>query len=275
MKKKILITVLIVSLMAITVTGCLEGNTQNQNSVNIKGSTTVLPIASSCQEQFNEKQKNYTISVTGGGSSVGIKSVATKAADIGMASREAKQEEINQYGDNFNDHVIAYDGVGVIVSENIYESGVTDLTLEEIKQIYTGEITNWESLGGPDEEIFVVTREAGSGTRSVFYEIVGLDSSSANQASSGNARVRQAVQGSTAGIGFVGLGYIGEGVEAVSINDVEITEENVKNDKYPIKRSLHMYTWGEPSEAEQAFLDFVMSDEGQQIVEENQFISIK
>ncbi|PTD94112.1 phosphate-binding protein [archaeon SCG-AAA382B04] len=270
MKKKILATLILVSILAITLSGCLGGN--NQKTITVKGSTTVLPIASSCAEEFNQQQKNLSVSVTGGGSSVGIKSVATKAADIGMASRQVTQEEIDEYGDNFNDHIVAYDGIAVIVSENIYQVGVTDLTLQEVKKIYTGEISNWQELGGADQEIFVVTREEGSGTRAVFYETLGIDSSNADQASSGNARVRQAVQGSDSGIGFIGLGYLGEGVKAISLNGVSPTEKNVKSGEYPIKRSLHLYTWGETSITEQTFLDFVLSDEGQQIVEENGFI---
>lgn len=273
MKKKILITLIAISIIGITFAGCLGGN-NNQTKVTIKGSTTVLPIATSCQQEFNQQQNNITVAVSGGGSSVGIKSVATDAADIGMSSREVQQEETDEYGNNFNDHVIAYDGIAVVVSEEIYQAGVKDLTIEEVRKIYTGEISNWQELGGPDKEIFVVTREAGSGTRSVFYETIGLDETVADQASSGNARVKQAVQNSDNAIGFVGLGYVGDGAIAVKIDGVKPTSQTVKSGEYPIKRSLHMYTWGEPSQAEQKFLEFILSEEGQQIVQQNDFVPV-
>lgn len=270
MKKKLLMSLIIVSLITIAASGCLSDS--NQNKISVKGSTTVLPVASSCADQFNKQNEDIKVLVSGGGSSVGIKSVATGSADIGMASREVKQEEIEKYGEKFNDHVIAYDGIAVIVSKNIYQSGVEGLSIEDVRKIYTGEVNNWQEFGGPDKEIFVVTREAGSGTRAVFYETIGIDEEAVDMAGSGNARVKQAVSNSEKAIGFLGLGYAGGEVEALKINGVEPTAQTVKSGEYPIKRSLHMYTWEETSEGEQEFLNFVLSEDGQQIVEEIGYI---
>lgn len=242
--------------------------------ITVRGSTTVLPVASAAAEEFNSMQDEVKVAVSGGGSSVGIKTVATGSSDIGDASREVKQVEVEQFGDDFVDHKVAFDGIAVIVSEEVYNSGVTDLNLDQVKKIYNGEIENWKEVGGPDEEIFVNEREEGSGTREVFMGTVGLTDTEANAAHSGNSGVRQAVGNADNAVGYVGLGYVGGNVKAVKLNSIEPTEENVAKEKYPIYRALHMYTWGRPDPAEEKFLDFVMGEEGQKIAEEEGFIPI-
>ncbi|MEF8878960.1 MAG: phosphate ABC transporter substrate-binding protein, partial [Candidatus Thermoplasmatota archaeon] len=204
-----------------------------------------------------------------------IKSVANGEADIGDASREVKPSEKQQYSNvNFVDHKVALDGVAVIVSKDIYNSGVTDLTLEQIKEIYNGTISNWNKVGGPNKEIFINEREEGSGTRDTFMEFVDLEETKADKSSSSNSAVKQAVKGSDKAIGYVGFGYADSSTPAVAINGVEPTSENIKSEDYPISRSLHMYTKGEPKGAVKEFIDFVLSEEGQQIVEQEDFISI-
>lgn len=287
LKKATIVLFIGILTLSVALAGCTGGqngnNDDNQGNgdqngngsvtqISIQGSSTVLPIAAAAAEKFNQNQDNIQVSVSGGGSSVGIKSVATGQADIGDASREVKQSEIDEYGDKFVDHEIAFDGIAVIVSKNIYDQGVKELTLDEVKQIFTGQIENWNQVGGPDAEIFVNEREEGSGTREVFIGTVELSDTDADAAHGGNSGVRQAVGKSENAIGYVGLGYVGGSVRAVNLNGVEPSEANVKSGDYPIYRSLHMYTWGEPSDAEKAFLDFVMSEEGQEIVADQGFI---
>ena len=260
-----------ISLCAVFLTGCTE---QETTTITIKGSSTVLPVAETCAEEFNKLHSDIKVTVAGGGSSLGIKSVANGEADIGSASREVKQSEIDQYGDIFIDHVIALDGVAVIVSKTIYNAGITDITLDQLKGIYDGSISNWQTLGGPDEEIFVNEREEGSGTRDTFMEIVDLEETNADKANSANSEVKQAVAGSNKAIGYVGLGYVSDQTPALKINGVKPSAATIKGGSYPISRSLHMYTKGEPTGAVKEFLDFVMGSEGQAIVEGEGFISI-
>lgn len=263
------------SLVAVFFSGCVEEITPEETTVIVTGSTTVLPIATQTAEQFNDMNDNITVTVSGGGSGHGITSVATGDAHIGMASREIKQSEIDENPDvDFVDHVIALDGVAVIVSAQIY-TNVTNITMAQLKAIYNGTINNWQDLGGPNETIYVNEREEGSGTRDTFMEIVGLEETDADTAHSANSQVKQAVAGSDVGIGYVGLGYVGEDTPALMINGVEPTAATIGDGTYPISRSLHMYTDGEPTGAIKAYLDYVMGDEGQAIVEEEGFIPLE
>ncbi len=261
-----------IALGAVFLTGCI--GQKDTTTISIKGSSTVLPVAETCAEEFNKLHDDIKVTVAGGGSSLGIKSVATGSANIGSASREVKQSEIDQYGNIFVDHKIALDGVAVIVSKAIHDAGVTDITLDQLKGIYDGSISNWQTLGGPDEEIFVNEREEGSGTRDTFMDIVDLDETAADKANSANSQVKQAVGGSNKAIGYVGLGYVSDQTPALKINGVEPSAATIKDESYPISRSLHMYTKGEATGAVKEFLDFVMGSEGQALVEEEGFISI-
>jgi len=272
--KLMISTIAIIVVLVAMLSGCID-NKKDEKTITIKGSSTVLPVATLCAEEYMNKHDNVRIIVSGGGSSLGIKSVGTGDADIGDASREIKQSEIDAYPDvNFVDHKIALDGVAVIVSKEIYNSGVTDISLEQLKAIYNGTINNWNILGGPDEEIFVNEREEGSGTRDTFMELVDLEETNADIAHSANSQVKQAVSNSQVGIGYVGLGYVDEDTPALSIDNVSPTSETIQLGTYPISRSLHMYTNGEPSGEVKKFLDFIMGPEGQAIVEEEGFIPI-
>ena len=269
--KAIVVLTVGMALCAVLLGGCTE---QETTTITIKGSSTVLPIAERCAEEFNAAHNDIKVTVAGGGSGLGIKSVATGEADIGDASREVKQSEIDEYGDIFVDHKIALDGVAVIVSKAIHDTGVTDITVDQLKGIYDGSISNWQELGGPDEEIFVNEREEGSGTRDTFMDIVDLDETAADKANSANSQVKQAVSGSDVAIGYVGLGYVSDETPALKINGISPSAATIKDESYPISRSLHMYTNGEPTDAVEEFLNFVMESEGQAIVEDEGFISI-
>jgi phosphate transport system substrate-binding protein len=265
--KKIMAVITI--FIGLCICGCTEIRT-----INIKGSSTLLPILERCAEEFNKIHKNVRVTVAGGGSSLGIKSVAIGEADIGASSREIKKSEIEQYGDIFIDHKIALDGIAIIVSKSIYDYGITDITMDQLRGIYNGSISNWQMLGGPNKKIFVNEREEGSGTRDTFMKILGLEETIAQKASSANSLVKQAVAGSNVAIGYVGLGYVGDETPALKINGVYPSPQAIKNETYPLSRSLHLFTKGEPKGEVEEFIKFIMSSEGQAIVEEEGFISI-
>lgn len=266
----------------VSFSGCIGGGPADSNSVSannqpvtikISGSTTVLPIAKEAAKKFMMKNPNYNLEVSGGGSGFGVKQVAEGLVDIGMASRDLKAEEKEKYP-NLITHSIALDGVAVVVHP---ENPVSDLTQEQVKKIFSGEITNWKEVGGPDAPINVYTRDEESGTREVFWEKAlgkGKITEKATVVNS-NGAMKTAVKQDKNGIGYLSIGYVDSTIKAVKFNGVEPTEENVKKGIYKVSRALNMITNGEPSPAVQAYLDYVLSPEGQEIVREKGYLPIK
>ncbi len=269
--KSVLTSVLIVAFLVAA---------QTAAALSVSGSTTVLPFGAQCAEEFNAMQDDVDVSVTGGGSGVGIKNIAEGISDIAMASRQVKDSEKEAYPDEeFVESPISHDAVCIAVSKAVYDAGVTGLSQEDVMAIYNGEITNWADLGGEDEEIYVLAREVGSGTRDTFNEMV-MGSTEAETAGvktnvGSNAEMKSAITGSDKAIGYLGLNYVQDGdLGVVAYEGVEPSTETIKDGFYPLARELYMYTYGEPSEDAQTFLDFVTGEDGQAIAEELGFVSI-
>ena len=240
----------------------------------IAGSTTVLPINQECARLLKEKYPALRISVAGGGSGHGIKSVGAGEIDIGAASRDVKPSEMERYPD-LKPVAIGKDSVAIVVHPS---NRVNELTMEQASKIFAGEITNWKEVGGADEAIRVITREEGSGTREVFekYVMKPFERELTGKASvkPSNGDVRATVSGDKNSIGYLSLGYLDPSVKAVKIDGVEATVKNVLAGKYPIVRTLYLITKGEPDELEKAFIDFVLSEEGQKVVEDMGYIRL-
>jgi len=273
--KKIAFGVMIgIIIVATALSGCLEGG--EKQTITIRGSTTVLPIAQKAAEAYMDKHPSVDIRVSGGGSSVGIQSVGEGIADIGTASRDLKNEEKSGYP-NLKPIAIAKDGIAIIVHP---DNPVTSLTLGQIRGIYNGTYTNWREVGGPDKEIVVINRDSASGTREFFWKHVMQKDDFVATAleKNSNGAVKQTVSQTPNAIGYVGLGYVDNSVKAVKIKrdgvEIEPTVENVLNGEYPISRSLYMITNGEPKGIAKEFIDFVLSEEGQRIVEEEGFVPV-
>ncbi|WP_058486575.1 phosphate ABC transporter substrate-binding protein [Defluviitalea phaphyphila] len=250
-----------------------QGEDKLEGTVTMSGSTTVLPVAQAIADAFASVEPGITVNVQGGGSSTGIKDANAGTVDIGNASRELKEEE-KEWG--LTEHVLAYDGIAVVVHP---ENPVSDLDKETINKIFRGEIKNWKEVGGNDAQIVVLGREAGSGTRGAFEEIVGLlDKNDEGKEVSAmvedaltfdsNGALKASLSQQKNGIGYLSLGYLDETVKALTINGVEATVENVKAGTYEISRHLLMVTKGEISKEAQAFLDYALGEEGQKIVAE-------
>jgi len=255
--------------------GCIrqgETSARNAPTITVVGSTTVLPIVSQAAETYTDLNPKVNIQVSGGGSTVGIKSVGEGTADIGMASRQVKESERSIYP-NLVEHVIAKDGIAVIVHPS---NPVEDLTIEQIREIYRGMITNWKQVGGPDLKIVTVGRDSASGTREFFHEHVmnNEDFRTDMLEKASNAGVKKTVRGTEGAIGYVGLGYVDSSVKAVKINGVEATVANVRSGQYPISRSLYLYTKGQPIGLVKRFIDFLESGDGQKIVRKEGFVPI-
>ena len=241
--------------------------------ITIAGSTTVLPVAEACANVYMAIYPGSQIDVSGGGSSYGIEAVANGTVDIGTASRDLKDSEINL---GLVPHGIAKDGVAIVVNP---ANSVAGLTMAELQGIYTGTITNWNEVGGTDSTIVVYTREEGSGTRDCFEQAVlnpigGVLVDTADIQNS-NDNMSIAVAENVNAIGYLSLGYVDSSVSAVSLDGVEPTIKNIKSGNYAISRTLWMITNGTPDDDEQAFLDVMLTGCGKYIVVNEGFISIK
>lgn len=258
-------------------TGCVEEG--SRHNLVITGSTTVLPAVERCAEIFNQMQEEIKVQVSSGGSGRGIQDVSTGLADIGMASREVKTSEIGQFGDGFVEHLIGYDAIGVVVSKEVYDAGVSSLTSDEVAKIYRGDIDNWLDVGGPDMKILSVARVPGSGTGDTFNKVI-LGSTQAEAPGVGinameNAEIKTVLVQSDKAIGYLGIGYTKTGdVRVVELDGVSPTVDNVKSKKYKLSRPLYLYTWENTSTIEAKFIDFVLGEDGQNIIEEEGFIPV-
>lgn len=243
-------------------------------SLSITGSTTVQPLAELFAEQFMAANPDVTIDVQGGGSSVGVKAAGQATSDIGMASREVKDSEKTEFP-SINIIVIARDGIAVVAHVDVPLDG---LSVEQVRGIFSGTIKNWSEVGGPDQTIIVVSREEGSGTRAAFEEMVmGEDVLISENAilQASNGAVRTTVATTPFSIGYLSFGYLDASVKALAVEGVVPTEENASNGTYPVVRPLNMLTNGQPEGVVKAFLDYILSTEGQIVVAEEGYIPVK
>lgn len=249
---------------------------QARETIMLSGSTTVLPIAQAAADAYMDTHGDTELQVTGGGSSIGVQAAGEGTADIGMSSRDLKAEEKARYPDLVST-VIGNDGIAVIVHP---ANTVGPLTLEEIKGIYQGRYTNWNELGGPDLAIVVVGRDSASGTREFFHEkVMDKEDFVAGQLEkNSNGAVKQTVAQTPGAIGYVGLGYLDGTVRAVPVlvdgAPVEPSVQNVLGQKYPVSRQLLLVTKGEPAGLARDFIQFLLSPDGQKILEEEGFVPL-
>ncbi len=269
-----LIAVFLVTMLALT--GCggtkespnqpegQEGTEGLSGSIQIAGSTSVQPLAEELAAAFMDKNSDVKIDVQGGGSSAGVKAAADGVADIGMASRELKDEE----KDSVQATVIAQDGIAVVVNAG---NDVSDLTMDQVKGIFAGEISNWDQVGGASAPIVVINREEGSGTRGAFEELVlGEETSFTESAAIQNSTgaVRTAISSDVNAIGYISMGSMDDSVKALQVDGVEAIEDNVLAGTYKIARPFNFLTMGEPTDLSKAFIDWILSAEGQELVAE-------
>ena len=250
-----------------------SSETAEAEEINVKGSTTVLPLAQAAAETYMENHPEASISISGGGSGTGIAALIDGDVHIAMASRQIKDSEIEEAEANGIDpveHVIAWDGLTVVVNP---ENPVDQLTYDQIKGIYDGSISNWEDVGGEDEEIVVINRDSSSGTYGYFQEeVLGEDNEFRPDAlaQSSNGAVVQAVSQNDAAIGYIGFAYLNENVKGVDVNKgdgmVAPTAENILAGDYPLARPLHFYTDGQPTGLAADFTEYILSEEGTEIV---------
>lgn len=251
--------------------------------ITVKGSDTLVILAQRWAEIYMSKHPDVTIQVTGGGSGVGISALINGTTDICNSSRPMKNSEREKLKQRYNTLGVeikcAKDGLSVYLNEG---NPVKELTLEQIKQIYTGQITNWNQVGGPNAKIIVYGRENSSGTYVYFKDFVlgGADYTPSMQSLPGTAAVVNAVSKDKNAIGFGGAAYA-KGIKYAKVKRdanspaYEPNAENVKTGNYPITRFLYMYTRSKPTGAMKDYIDWILSSEGQEIVTKIGYFPVK
>jgi len=236
-------------------------NSKRDEQLNVSGSTTLLPIAEQSGEQYHQLHPEVAVLVSGLGSSAGIEAVTAGTADIGTSSRDLKPEEGSL---GLVDTPVAYDGIAVIVSP---DNSVSNLSMAQLQGIFAGRIRNWSEVGGVDRRIDLVNRDEASGTREAFKKIVMKDVAFDPSAAvlPGTGQVRDVVARAGGAIGYISLGFVeprftNVKVKALSIDGVAPSEKSVADRTYPIGRTLHFFTKGQPEGSAKRYIDFVLSD---------------
>jgi phosphate transport system substrate-binding protein len=243
----------------------------------IDGSTTVLPIAQKTAEVFMKKNPDVKIFVSGSGSGTGIKALLDGTTDIADSSREAKDKEIalgKEKGVTLTAHKVALDGIVPIVHPSVK---IDNLTMEQLKDIYNGKIKSWKEIGGPDRPIAVVSRDTSSGTYEVWEEKILKGDRVRPDALlvASNGQAVQTVAENRYAIGYIGIGYVDKSIRAIKVNGKTASEHSIRDGSWPIARPLFMYTNGKPAGVIAKFIDFMLSKEGQKIVNEVKYVSLK
>lgn len=283
MKKTIAILTAAIMAMA-SLTGCGGPQTEtNANTsetsqpkvtgtVSMNGSTSMKKLVEAACEVFNAEYPDVTASGQFTGSGTGIEAVANGTADIGNSSRALKEEEKAK---GLIENIVAIDGIAVITDK---ANTATSLTKEQLAKIYTGEIKNWSEVGGADSAIVVIGREAGSGTRGAFEEILKIEDKCVYaQELDQTGAVLTTVASTPAAIGYISLDVLNDTVSSISIDGIEPTIENIKAGTYALQRPFVMATKGEisaQSEAVQLWFDFIGSEEGKKIIEQVGLINV-
>jgi len=254
----------------------MTGAAHAAQSIVIKGSTTVLPIAQAALEAYMKANKDVQISLSGAGSGDGIKALIDKTTDIANSSREIKKEEISlaeKKGVKPVAHVVAYDALIPVVHP---KNKIKDLSIDQLSQIYQGKITNWKEVGGEDLKIVIISRDSSSGTFESWDHFIMKKAKVYPRAQmmASNGTIVTAVANNRYAIGYLGIGYINKSVKPLQVNGVVGSAETVLSNKYPLARNLYMYTNGEPTGEVAKFIAFVKSVQGQNIVKKVGFVPL-
>ena len=248
-----------------------DTNTESSDSslsgtITAAGSSALKPLADDAADSFLNDHPDVSITIDAGGSGEGLKQVSEGTVDIGNSDVAAEDKLDETAAKELVDHQVCVVTMAPIVNKDVAEAGVKSLTKEQLISIFTGKTTNWKDVGGPDEDIVLVTRPESSGTRATFqkYALDGNEEASNTSMETDDSGVLLTnVKSTNRAIGYVALSYLtgDAGVETVAIDDVEPTLENTYSGKYPVWTFEHMYTKGEPNEVTKAFLDYITGDE--------------
>jgi len=259
--------------------GSVCASVQAQDKLVLDGSTTVGPIAKAFAEYTMRQNPGVTITVSESGSGNGAKALLNGTCDIANLSRDLKDAEraaMTEKGVNPVRHVVAHDALPIIVHPSNKAKG---LTVEQLRDIYSGKIANWKEVGGADMKIVVISRDTNSGTFETFKELVMKEEKISEGAEyvGSNGAIRQRIQTTRGAVGYAGLGFVDRSVKALEINGIAPSVETVRDKTYPISRDLYMFTNGEPADGSRAaaFLKLGHSEKGREIIEEIGFVPVE
>lgn len=264
----------VVAMMSLSILGCGSDTASNDKaasssslsgSITGSGSSALLPLAKDAADKFKELHPEVSITLNGGGSGTGLKQVADGSVDIGNSDVAADTKLDKAVADGLVDHKVCVVTMAPVVNKDIAAT-VKSLTKQQLTDIFTAKITNWKEVGGPDEEIVLITRPSTSGTRALFKEFAlggAEEASNKSLETDDSGTLLQIIKDNKGAIGYVALSYLvnNQDVATVSVDGVAPTLENTYNGTYPVWGYEHMYTKGEPNATVKAYLDFIMSDE--------------
>lgn len=239
-----------------------------KHTIMIAGSTSVMPFTEKLAEYYMIDHKNTNVDVQGGGSTAGIQATFNRTVDIGMSSRDLKDDE-----KILNRIVICHDGIAVVVHK---DNPIRELSLDQVRGIFSGEISNWKDLGWINRRIDAVSREEGSGTRGAFEDMVmkTKEIGDAIMVQDSNGSVKEVVATDPYAIGYISMGLLDERVKAVALNGIIPSIQTIKSGKYKIVRPFIYITNGPPNKAAQQFIDYVLSRDGQRILKNEGLVGI-
>lgn len=264
----------VVAMMSLSILGCGSDTASNDKaasssslsgSITGSGSSALLPLAKDAADKFKELHPEVSITLNGGGSGTGLKQVADGSVDIGNSDVAADTKLDKAVADGLVDHKVCVVTMAPVVNKDIAAT-VKSLTKQQLTDIFTAKITNWKEVGGPDEEIVLITRPSTSGTRALFKEFAlggAEEASNKSLETDDSGTLLQSIKDNKGAIGYVALSYLvnNQDVATVSVDGVAPILENTYNGTYPVWGYEHMYTKGEPNATVKAYLDFIMSDE--------------
>lgn len=277
-KSKALTAMVMASVLALGLAGCGNSGSAPADSkqalkgtITSSGSSALLPLAKDAAAEFKKKNPDVSIVLNGGGSGTGLKQVSDGTVNIGNSDVPAESKLSKEKAAELVDHKVAIVTVAAVANKDVAKA-VPNLTKQQLIDIFTGKVTNWKDVGGPDQNVVLVTRPSTSGTRALFSEFAldkNQEASNKSLETDDSGALIQSISNTPGAIGYVALPYLlnNSSVAAISIDGVAPTLENSYNGSYKVWGFEHMYTKGEPNALQKAYLDFIMSDEYGKVLE--------
>lgn len=272
------------ALAVISLAGCADGGAGKDGALRVSGSTTVAPVAADAAEALKADGLDITVA-TQGGSAGGISQLAAGQINIALSSKPlAEEDKAANPNTDFVPTQIGADAVGVIVTKEVADAGVKNLTADQVRDLFEGKINNWSEVGGPDLEVFVYDKEPGRGTREVLDKYIYGDEKAPPPPESGNYAIvggnletRNKLESTPGAVAPLSTSFIEgrDGLAAVTLDGIEPSPENIASGKYPMARPLYLITDGEPEGTAKKFVDYVLSSKGQKLMTKHGYLTLK